>query len=348
MKIKVWLMVLLLALLPLQGWAQEETDYEQIYQGVLEQFYSLLTEGGEELEGIGGAIGVMELTWMFGEAENGLEDIGYCITDVNGDGIEELLIGQTAWERSAYLCAVYTCVDGRAVCALESWARSRFFLMEDGRFYYEGSQGAAQSGAGVYRLEEGMLTCETFCFTDFAPGSMEEVWAYRNETGAWAPEESRVVDMSEFRSLSEQMSARIVPQNYTAFSAYAERSGVRAAWGEDAIRSGMQYLGFAADRSEFECTVVFLCEEAVSDFALLELEFADMSDAGEMFFTAQEVYRLDELTPELPLAVITTFYGDISSMGVSYTEADGTQRAFNVSVSGYDGSLQMVEIQIKD
>jgi len=151
MKIKVWLMVLLLALLPLQGWAQEETDYEQIYQGVLEQFYSLLTEGGEELEGIGGAIGVMELTWMFGEAENGLEDIGYCITDVNGDGIEELLIGQTAWERSAYLCAVYTCVDGRAVCALESWARSRFFLMEDGRFYYEGSQGAAQSGAAAKR-----------------------------------------------------------------------------------------------------------------------------------------------------------------------------------------------------
>jgi len=346
MKWLIWLVVLMLAV-SCAGASEQESvcaDYEEMYRDVLDRFCGLITDGAEECGEFGGDIGVMELT-MSMTTDEALQSVGYCIADVNEDGVKELLIGSTGVEGNGQLYAVYTCVDGVPTCAMQGWARSRYYLLEDGGFLYEGSSGAAESAAGECVLSGSGIEWVDFYFTGFAPGSIEKINVYLNQTGEWDAEHSKLSDENTFRTRWEELNSRIALPNYTTLAEYLNRPTVRAAWG---VCVGAEYILFVAERSEEECIVVFLPEERVSNFYVLSLEAKDVTEAGEVVFAAQEMYFLEELTPEMPISVMTAFDGDIPSLGVAYTDADGTEKVFGVYVSGYDGSLGMSEIQLAD
>ncbi len=349
MKWLIWLVVLMMAV-PCAGASEQDgvcADYEEVYRDVLDRFCGLITDSAEEYGEFGGDIGVMELT-MSMTTDEALQSVGYYIADVNEDGVKELLIGRTGEEGNGQLYAVYTCVDDVPTCAVQGWARSRYYLLEDGGFLYEGSGGAAASAVGECVLSDGEIEWIDFYFTEFAPGSVEKINVYRNRTGEWDAEHSKLSDGKTFQARWEELNSRIASPNYTALADYLNRPTVRAAWGEEVLCGGAEYILFVAERSEEECIVVFLPEERVSNFCVLSLEAKDVTEAGEVVFAAQEMYFLEELTPEMPLSVMTAFYGDIPPLGVAYTDADGTEKVFGVYVSGYDGSLGMTEIQIAD
>ena len=88
-----------------------------------------------------------------------LENIGYLVRDLDGDGTPELLIGTVGGDNFTYLLLfdLYTLSDGEAAPLFQGWERSRWYMLEDGRFYNYGAAGAGYSFGSVYLLSGGEL-----------------------------------------------------------------------------------------------------------------------------------------------------------------------------------------------
>ena len=85
------------------------------------------------------------------------------------------------------------------------------------------------------------------------------------------------------------------------------------------------------------------CGQHDRDLKLLSLFMNDVDEEGNPEYTIDEIYSYGTLESYRPLMVELTFYGDMPSYGVSYTDENGETRYFAVSVSGYDGSLELLE-----
>ena len=59
--------------------------------------------------------------------------------------------------------------------------------------------------------------------------------------------------------------------------------------------------------------------------------------------TENPLYNLPVLTVEKPLVAAVAFYGSNTSYGISFTDAAGAHRCFEISISGMDGSLVIAE-----
>ena len=99
-----------------------------------------------------------------------------------------------------------------------------------------------------------------------------------------------------------------------------------------------EVANFVHDDGELSTEIAFRSTRDLQNFQFLSVALEDVNESGA-YFTATELYSLDTLTPERPLLVQTSFPGDMPSIGVSYTDADGVTRYYSVSESGYDGSL---------
>ena len=78
----------------------------------------------------------------------------------------------------------------------------------------------------------------------------------------------------------------------------------------------------------------------------LRTELEDISEDGtEMNWEVTQLFDYGTLEPERPLRVVLTIYGTIPSYGISFTDPGGTSRLFAVTMSGLDGSLELMEIR---
>ena len=90
---------------------------------------------------------------------------GYALTDLDGNGVEELLIGRNAsasqtdagsWPSSTSVVAVFTLSDGeeiQAIPILFGWARSSYYLTKNNTFAHYGSMGAMDGYAGEWAVD---------------------------------------------------------------------------------------------------------------------------------------------------------------------------------------------------
>ncbi len=77
-----------------------------------------------------------------------LNRAGYYITDLDGDGMDELIIGELKDKEAQYpksLYEVYSARDGSWIRVFSGGERDRYYLSKDGTFYNEGSDSAFHS-----------------------------------------------------------------------------------------------------------------------------------------------------------------------------------------------------------
>ena len=90
-----------------------------------------------------------------------MENDGYLLKDLSGDGNDELIILPRSCleyrdaEERGILYAVYTMKNGKPIRVLDSWTRRRNYLCTDGEIYSEGSDGAAYFTACIYDIRDG-------------------------------------------------------------------------------------------------------------------------------------------------------------------------------------------------
>ncbi|MCC8101833.1 MAG: DUF1311 domain-containing protein [Clostridiales bacterium] len=88
------------------------------------------------------------------------DELGYFLTDVDGDGTEELLVGQVSEEEYAYqgmFYDFYTIKEDGLVQAAVSAERGRYYLCTDGVVAYEGSSSAFCSANAFYTFTRAEL-----------------------------------------------------------------------------------------------------------------------------------------------------------------------------------------------
>ena len=87
---------------------------------------------------------------------------GYCLKDMDGDGVPELIIAADANEDDTFyhgmILAMYRfTADGESELVLKSEERSRYYYAGDNQIAYEGSSSAYDSTSTTYTLEDGQL-----------------------------------------------------------------------------------------------------------------------------------------------------------------------------------------------
>lgn len=112
--------------------------------------------------------------------ETSSSDIGYCTMDIDGDGIEELLIGSVNKDADPYtgmFFDLYTMIDGQRTLVVSSAERNRYYLCEDHTIAYEGSGSAWNSDYKYYDFVSGKLQFKENVFYD-AYDHPENPWFY--------------------------------------------------------------------------------------------------------------------------------------------------------------------------
>lgn len=83
-------------------------------------------------------------------------NLGYCMQDIDGNGVYELLIGSLYGDGMIF--EAYTLVNGTPVSVFQSAERDRYYLSTQASFYRHGSSGAANSEDTLYSYSGTALT----------------------------------------------------------------------------------------------------------------------------------------------------------------------------------------------
>jgi len=94
---------------------------------------------------------------------NSLDQVGYYLVDVDGNGQQELFLG-----KGEEIYDAYTLVNGRAVHLFNSGERYQYSYCSDGSFYFTGSNGAGNSETARYTLSgDTLVLSEMVVFDHF-------------------------------------------------------------------------------------------------------------------------------------------------------------------------------------
>ena len=100
-------------------------------------------------------------------------------------------------------------------------------VLDDGKFCYTGSSGAANSGFGMFNLPEGSteLSCEGFWFSDIKEGTETEIGYYHNTSGNWNAGDSEELSVSndEFWEMEEELLAQVQNFEMISFAEYKNK-----------------------------------------------------------------------------------------------------------------------------
>ena len=93
---------------------------------------------------------------------------GYCLIDLDGNGVPELLVGLMTDDAfySRIVASVFTVENGAPGLVFTSYTRSRYCLSSEGGFIYEGSGGAAYSDYYACSFSGGVLTRSYGVYSD--------------------------------------------------------------------------------------------------------------------------------------------------------------------------------------
>jgi len=92
------------------------------------------------------------------------------------------------------------------------------------------------------------------------------------------------------------------------------------------------YLLYESDDPDYATTIVFYAHEMLRDVSLYGLLFD-----GEEYLT-DPLYHFNRFYEDTPLVAELPFYGDMTTYGISFTDAAGNERCFEVYISGRDGT----------
>lgn len=331
------------------------------YEDVMDQTCDVIYNGyHEENDYPFVSSGVIELSSM--ERTELLQYLGYTLEDISGDGIPELLIGTMPNDaaevpETQMLLGGYACKDGEPVCFLEGWARSVYEWLGGGRFFHYGSAGYAYSAFGPFHISEDgtELLCEEWYFSDLKDDA--EIAFYHNRTGVWDKDaaEPLDVDADGFWALSdkysdERQTLTLTPfadYPYAGFVAQPLNCKVRVDYFDDvAYQNDYDDAGAYMDASAaYDTKLLFRSSEDVTDFRFFSLLLRDVDTSGNAAYDPTELFRIPVLRADTPLAVPVNLPETVPFNSFSYTDTDGSTRAFTIGVSGRDGSIIVAPLQ---
>lgn len=215
------------------------------YQDILDNAYEVIIHRGDnivEADEIFTSVGIWE-AGMGRSTDESLAGIEYAFYDVDGNGVEELFIMDTNEDSSVWdnrILLMYSLLDGKPVLVIDGWARNRYYLLNDGTFYNEGSSGAAYTTFATYRMAKDGVSLEVidYYFTDYRDDSFEEYWLaegnwgwFHNTTGEWEKDKSEFMEFEDEDAPWEMMATymeQVKELDLTSFESLSNDATVSA------------------------------------------------------------------------------------------------------------------------
>lgn len=214
---------------PEENESGSDVDYEKIYEPVIAEIEEVYQNGYDfdrDYEYF--PMGLMEKV-MYEDTENLLNYTGYSITDINGDNVPELLIGENVTSdtgKKSVFYGGYSIADGDLNCFLDGYTRSSYEWMGNGKFFYFGSNGAMSSMFGqCYLSKDGKeLLWDDFYFSDEVNG--KSVY-YHNNSGSTDPDQSEQLKMegSDFWNMMDDYETTTIA--FESFSGASQNASVK-------------------------------------------------------------------------------------------------------------------------
>ena len=200
------------------GQAWDDVDVSETpapYREIIQKANSMILNGVDDGGSVeDGYYALSELGFYLNQAEL-LDQVGYAVQDLSGDGIPELIIGEITRpdmpdSDSNLIYALYTLdADDQARLVFEGWYRNAYRYVGDGRFMYLGAGGAASSMFGMCGLSrDGKdLIWSDYYFTIPREGNYEIIDYYYNTSGKSDTQGSQRLDISEdaFWQISDRL-----------------------------------------------------------------------------------------------------------------------------------------------
>lgn len=297
--------------------------------------------------------------WKERAGEDMIKQVGYAVEDLNGDAVPELLIGYNGEKQNllqdGMIYALYALDGDKPELVFQSENRNTYYRTKDGILNI-GSAGAIYSIFGIATLSaDNTLIWKDFVYTHEIDGDFERIGVYRNTTGEMNDEADELTDMTldDFFQMSEKSEKNVFQPELIPISEYmgdVDNSGIGSSWIE---------IGWAENMPEFPAvrdTVVLSEDEPATDILIkggnirdLKLLSLFLSDEnGAVNYNPNVVYEYGELAEDTPLIITVSFYGDLPSWGISYTDDNGDLHHFALLISGDDGSLVLQEFSAID
>ena len=209
--------------------AQQEGGLPDAYKEILDSAYEVIIGKNDEPAGMGWiGIGVREAR-IGRTVEETLSSVGYTLYDADGNGVQELIIaeaGEGLWDNR--ILNMYTLQEEKPVVVIDGWARNRYYILDDGKIYNEGSGGAAYTIFGTYRIGADGLSLEPidYYFSDYpddaAYAAGETAW-FHNTTGEYDVKKSEIMEWENDEvpwKMQEEFEAQVMSLELTFFSEY--------------------------------------------------------------------------------------------------------------------------------
>lgn len=253
------------------GYPQYDEIIRQYYQGMISSWS--MNEFSEK-----------NLCYLAGREMGGADNLGYCLMDINGDGIDELIIGTAGDDAyTGMFFDMYTIVEGQRVLVASSGERDRYYVCEDYTIANEGSGGASNSVWNYYEFVSGQLELKEGVFFD-AYTHPENPWFYT--TTSTVEDYSTPVSEEEARTFIDKYTYMNIPYillkeiNFGNYGQTETTSSIQSAEQKEQISSTQQ-----------EKTKI---EETEQQAAAIEAEISENTGISDEEYT-QKLNQLYEL-----------------------------------------------------
>ena len=183
----------------------------------------------------------------------------------------------------------------------------------------ESTAPAAGDGSYVIRIDD--PDTEIYAGPSFVSGAV----AMLNEVGAYTIlEETADVDGNTWGRLKSGLGwvCLTVPPLAPIYVDYADESF-------------NPYHAYWSEETDYITSIGFTAGETLTDVRFGLLDWFER----EAYTMDRELYTIDTMTPDQNFLAQVCFYGDMTTYGISFTDADGARRHYAVSISGMDGRV---------
>ena len=228
---------------------------------------------------------------------------------------------------------------------------------KEGSYAYLSSQGTEAQNFETYRIdldsgavEQSEMPADTELFTDFADISsipVLEGWCsdrvIRTGDGTcyYLLTQDGMVGGIKLVVLPDGNAARAEVHGVFGQQAAPAQLAVAPAT-EELLAQYPAYDELDASIDAYGNRLLLTTDQPVKDLTLFRLTW-DEETQTLVTVPGEELYHAEEFTPDRPLVVSVSFPGILPTVGLSFTDTDGSQRTFQFAMSGKDGSFLLVE-----
>lgn len=324
-----------------------QMEATKAYSKILSTIYDIIETGTIDFEKYMGETGILNTIRDYGQTRL-FELFGYYVTDISGDGVPELIIGNMQTDPTSplvYVYSVHTLVNGEPYLVFESGVGNNYCASPEGKIYYYGDE----DNYRFYELSQLSKNGKDLICLDFYYSienyHISETNYYHNKLGYIDVDNSTLLSISaeEFSAYNDNLIQQMSPIGLFPFTAYDRRNG--QTFGVIPRKTNIE------EESLFNTTVITINPNPQTDVSLwpsrpiknlklLALEHY-FDDKGKTRYKTKEIDSFGDADIELSFLLRMTFTGYYATVGFSFEE-DGRTKKYALHMDKDTGSIYLM------